>query len=102
MAHAAEHGPLSRRKHGGDGPQRECLAAYPARPLCPTTDRSWGFNNRTVTFRIRPGDAKARQLEHRSGGADVNPYLATALILGSMAEGLEQQIAAADDDEQCL
>ncbi|MGC6484811.1 MAG: glutamine synthetase family protein [Candidatus Puniceispirillales bacterium] len=56
------------------------------------TDRSWGFNNRTVTFRIPPGDAKARRLEHRSGSADVNPYLATALILGSMAEGLEQQI----------
>ena len=56
------------------------------------TDRSWGFNNRTVTFRIPPGDAKARRLEHRSGSADVNPYLATALILAAMAEGIERQI----------
>jgi glutamine synthetase len=57
------------------------------------TDRSWGFNNRTVTFRIPPGDAKARRLEHRSGSADVNPYLATALILAAMVEGIDQQIA---------
>lgn len=57
------------------------------------TDRSWGFNNRTVTFRIPPGDARARRLEHRSGSADVNPYLATALILGAMADGIDQQIA---------
>ena len=56
------------------------------------TDRSWGYNNRTVTFRIPPGDAKARRLEHRSGSADVNPYLATALILAAMAEGLEKNI----------
>lgn len=57
------------------------------------TDRSWGYNNRTVTFRIPPGEAKARRLEHRSGSADVNPYLATALILAAMAEGIKQRIA---------
>lgn len=55
------------------------------------TDRSWGYNNRTVSFRIPPGEAKARRLEHRSGSADINPYLAIALILAAAAEGLREQ-----------
>lgn len=55
------------------------------------TDRSWGYNNRTVSFRIPPGDAKARRIEHRSGSADINPYLAIALILSAMAEGVSGQ-----------
>jgi glutamine synthetase len=57
------------------------------------TDRSWGFNNRTVSFRIPPGEDKSRRLEHRSASADVNPYLATTLILAAMAEGIDQKIA---------
>ena len=56
------------------------------------TDRSWGYNNRTVNFRIPPGDANARRLEHRAASADANPYLATALILAAMAEGIRRKI----------
>lgn len=56
------------------------------------TDRSWGYNNRTVNFRIPPGGASARRLEHRASSADINPYLATALILAAMVEGMEGKI----------
>jgi len=55
-------------------------------------DRSWGENNRTVSFRIPPGSPSSRRLEHRCGSADINPYLATTLILGAMAEGMAQKI----------
>ena len=55
-------------------------------------DRSWGHNNRTVSFRIPHGDAKARRLEHRCASADANPYLSIALILAAMAEGMEQKL----------
>ena len=55
-------------------------------------DRSWGENNRTVSFRIPPGNPEHRRLEHRCGSADVNPYLATTLILGAMAEGMADKI----------
>ena len=55
------------------------------------TDKSWGYNNRTVSFRIPPGDASARRLEHRSSSADVNIYLASALILAAMAEGIKNK-----------
>ena len=55
-------------------------------------DRSWGHNNRTVSFRIPHGDAKARRLEHRCASADANPYLSIALILAAMAEGIEKKL----------
>ena len=54
-------------------------------------DRSWGYNNRTVSFRIPHGEAKARRLEHRCASADANPYLTIAMILAAMAEGIEQK-----------
>ena len=55
-------------------------------------DRSWGHNNRTVSFRIPHGNAKARRLEHRCASADANPYLSIALILAAMAEGIDQRL----------
>ena len=55
-------------------------------------DKSWGVNNRTVNFRIPASDAKARRIEHRTASADCNPYLTTALILGAMAEGIENRL----------
>lgn len=41
----------------------------------------WGFDNRTVGFRVPESDASERRLENRVAGADVNPYLAIALSL---------------------
>ena len=55
-------------------------------------DRSWGHNNRTVSFRIPQSGPEARRLEHRCSSADINPYLAIALILAAMVEGIEQKI----------
>lgn len=53
----------------------------------PTTP-TWGWNNRTVAFRIPAGSAKARRIEHRVAGADANPYLVLASVLAGMLDGL--------------
>ncbi len=52
----------------------------------------WGFENRTVSIRVPGGDGKARRIEHRVCGADANPYLAVAAILGAMHFGLTQEV----------
>ncbi|MCP4330962.1 MAG: glutamine synthetase [Alphaproteobacteria bacterium] len=44
----------------------------------------WGLDNRTVGLRVPVSGPKARRIENRIAGADVNPYLA---IAGSLACG---------------
>ena len=52
----------------------------------------WGHDNRTVAVRIPGGDPKAKRIEHRLAGGDVNPYLSLAAILGSMLMGIEETL----------
>ncbi|WP_160153262.1 glutamine synthetase family protein [Microbulbifer sp. ALW1] len=52
----------------------------------------WGYDNRTVTFRIPASDAAARRIEHRIAGADVNAYLVLAAILAGVCHGLEHKL----------
>ncbi|OLU23658.1 glutamine synthetase [Pseudomonas sp. PA15(2017)] len=54
--------------------------------------RSWGVNNRTVSFRVPGGPAVSRHIEHRICGADANPYLAAAAILAGIHHGIREQI----------
>ena len=44
----------------------------------------WGLDNRNAGIRLPEINGKAARLEHRICGADVNPYLAFAGILGGM------------------
>jgi glutamine synthetase len=53
---------------------------------------TWGYNNRSVAFRVPTGSPKARRIEHRIAGADANPYLAVAAILAGMLHGIERKI----------
>ena len=50
---------------------------------------AWGYENRTVAVRIPGGSPKARRIEHRVAGADANPYLVLASILGGALLGIE-------------
>lgn len=50
---------------------------------------SWGYENRTTAVRIPGGNPKARRIEHRVAGADANPYLVLAGILGAALAGIE-------------
>jgi glutamine synthetase len=53
---------------------------------------TWGVNNRSVSLRVPAGPPPSRHVEHRVAGADANPYLVTALVLGAMLRGIEQGI----------
>jgi glutamine synthetase len=50
--------------------------------------RSWGFDNRTTSFRVL-GSGADRRLESRLPGADANPYLAIAALLATALDGIE-------------
>lgn len=53
------------------------------------TGVAWGYENRTCAIRIPGGAPKARRIEHRVAGADANPYMVLAAILGAALEGIE-------------
>ncbi|TVS06318.1 MAG: glutamine synthetase, partial [Rhodobacteraceae bacterium] len=53
------------------------------------TGVGWAYENRTASVRVPVGAPKARRLEHRVAGGDVNPYLFMAAVLGAMLSGLE-------------
>ncbi len=52
----------------------------------------WGYDNRGAAIRLPETQGMGARLEHRICGADVNPYLALAAILGGMLHGLENRI----------
>ena len=60
---------------------------------------SWGYNNRTVSLRVPGGAPSARRIEHRSAGADANPYLVLAAILAGVHHGLVKRIEPGDPIE---
>ncbi len=49
----------------------------------------WGHDNRMAALRVITSDPAASRIEHRVAGADCNPYLAFATLLGSALIGLE-------------
>ncbi len=59
------------------------------------TGIAWGYENRTTAIRIPGGSHKARRIEHRVAGADANPYLVLASILGAALTGIEQKMVPA-------
>lgn len=53
---------------------------------------SWGLDHRGVAVRLPETAGPGARLEHRICGADVNPYLALAGILGGIEIGLDRGI----------
>ena len=52
---------------------------------------NWGANHRNVALRIPVSDQKNLRFEHRTSGADANPYLVTAAILAGVHSGLKNR-----------
>jgi glutamine synthetase len=52
---------------------------------------NWGANHRNVALRIPVSDEKNLRFEHRTSGADANPYLVTAAILAGVHFGLKNK-----------
>lgn len=55
-------------------------------------DPNWGPNHRVVAVRIPMSDANNLRLEHRTAGADANPYLVTACIAAGIDHGLRDKV----------
>jgi glutamine synthetase len=53
---------------------------------------TWGFNNRSVAFRVPAGDGDARRIEHRIAGAEANPYLVLAAVLAGVHHGIVNRL----------
>ncbi|PTX56445.1 glutamate--putrescine ligase [Litoreibacter ponti] len=82
-----------------------CLAAMPASTLIfaphgnsyerftpgahAPTGIAWAYENRTAAIRVPAGSPKARRIEHRVAGGDINPYLMLAVVLGAALNGIE-------------
>ncbi len=56
--------------------------------FAPTTI-AWGNDNRTCALRV-VGHGPSMRFENRSGGADLNPYLALAAMIASGLDGVDQ------------
>jgi glutamine synthetase len=56
------------------------------------TAATWGVENRTCALRVIPGSAKSQRVEYRIAAADINPYLAIAVAIGSGLWGIEHRI----------
>lgn len=85
-----------------------CLAAMPASTLIfaphgnsydrlvpgahAPTNAAWAYENRTAAIRIPGGPSKARRIEHRTAGGDINPYLMLATVLGAALVGIEDEM----------
>lgn len=52
---------------------------------------NWGLDHRGAGVRLPETSGPGARLEHRICGADVNPYLALAAIMGGILYGLENQ-----------
>jgi glutamine synthetase len=53
---------------------------------------TWGFDNRTTTCRLITGAPTSSRIELRLPGADTNPYLAVAGVLGSVGVGIDRDL----------
>ncbi|KPQ04782.1 MAG: glutamine synthetase [Rhodobacteraceae bacterium HLUCCA12] len=53
----------------------------------------WAYENRTAALRIPSGSPRARRIEHRVAGGDINPYLMMAGVLGSALIGIEDALS---------
>ncbi|OCJ18475.1 glutamine synthetase [Rhizobium sp. AC44/96] len=55
-------------------------------------DLTWGYGHRGTAIRIPDLNGPAARVEHRVAGADANPYLLLAAILGGMLLGLDNEL----------
>ncbi|WP_428408806.1 glutamine synthetase family protein [Hyphococcus sp.] len=56
------------------------------------TSLTWGYENRTAAIRIPNDGPENRRFEFRIAGADANPYLLLAALLGGVLHGIENKL----------
>ena len=72
---------LCAERAGDVGALREFLPPADARRPRRRSTSQWGYDNRTVAFRVPRSDPAARRVENRIPSSDANPYLALAASL---------------------
>ena len=72
------------------GPNINSYKRYVEGSFAPTALR-WGRDNRTCAFRL-VGHGASLRLENRIPGGDVNPYLATAVLVAAGLAGIEEEL----------
>ncbi len=53
---------------------------------------AWGYDHRMAAVRVPAAHGPAARFEHRIAGADAQPYLVLAAILGGVGEGLDRDM----------
>ena len=61
---------------------------------------NWGVNHRVVSVRIPESDEKNLRLEHRTAGADANPYLVMAAVAAGVHHGIKNKVDPGEMVEQ--
>lgn len=56
----------------------------------------WGYDNRLTALRVPNSVPKARRIEHRVAGADANPYMILAAIMGAALYGMNEQLTPSE------
>ncbi|MEP1443646.1 MAG: glutamine synthetase family protein [Hyphomicrobiales bacterium] len=56
----------------------------------------WGYDNRLTALRVPNGPPKARRIEHRVAGADANPYMVLAAIMGAALYGMNERLTPSE------
>ncbi|MGH1367057.1 MAG: glutamine synthetase family protein [Maritimibacter sp.] len=67
-------------------PHMNSYRRYQPASFAPHTP-DWGIDNRAAAVRLPEVSGPGARLEHRIAGADVNPYLVIAAVLGGMLHG---------------
>lgn len=52
----------------------------------------WGHDNKSIAIRTVVESPRTCRIEHRTSGADANPYLAIAACLAGMVHGIENEL----------
>ena len=77
------------------GPTINSYKRYQAGSWAPTR-MAWAVDNRTVGFRV-VGGGKSFRIENRMPGADANPYLAFAAMIGAGLAGIDEKLDCGDE-----
>ena len=52
----------------------------------------WGYDNKSIAIRTVVESPRTCRIEHRTAGADANPYIAIAACLAGMIHGIENEL----------
>jgi glutamine synthetase len=96
MSKLMEHFLAGQLAHAGEityflAPYINSYKRFAAGTFAPTK-AIWSMDNRTAGYRVCGADTKAVRVECRVGGADLNPYLASAALLAAGLEGIEKEL----------